>query len=112
MQAFVDGEVVKECMNAIVETMCPDKQTQFNSVSLSRSTTTRRTEDISSSLFHQLRNRAAEFVSYSLALHESTDISQLPIFVRGVSTEFELTEKLAAMCSLHDTTTGRDIFAA
>ena len=44
---------------------------------------------------------------------ESTDIddtTQLLIFVRGISENFELTEELLSMESMKDTTTGEDIF--
>ncbi|XP_029657512.1 general transcription factor II-I repeat domain-containing protein 2A-like [Octopus sinensis] len=50
---------------------------------------------------------------YSLALDESVDISgtsQLLIFIRGVDENISITEELASVCSIHGTTTGKDIF--
>ena len=46
-------------------------------------------------------------------MHKSTDLtstSQLLIFIRGVNLDFEITEQLASVCSMHRTTTGEDLF--
>ena len=46
-------------------------------------------------------------------MDESTDLtstSQLLIFIRGVNFNFEITEQLASVCSMHGTTTGEDLF--
>lgn len=54
-----------------------------------------------------------KFEYFSLALDESTDITstaQLLIFIRGVDKDFNITEELAALKSLHTTTKGEDIF--
>ncbi len=50
---------------------------------------------------------------FALALDESNDVhgtAQLQIFVRGVSSNFEVSEELADLQSLKGTTTGEDIF--
>ncbi|GBP09324.1 General transcription factor II-I repeat domain-containing protein 2A [Eumeta japonica] len=55
----------------------------------------------------------AGFESFSIALDESTDLSdtaQLAIFIRGVDKEFTVTEELLALQPLKGTTTGEDIF--
>ncbi|XP_029160186.1 general transcription factor II-I repeat domain-containing protein 2B-like [Nylanderia fulva] len=52
---------------------------------------------------------------FSLCLDESTDIrhmSQLSIFIRIVQDDFSYVEELLDFVSLHDTTTGLDIFLA
>ncbi|XP_067939638.1 EPM2A-interacting protein 1-like [Watersipora subatra] len=41
---YLDGEMVKEAILAAVENICPDKVSQFQSISLSRRTVTRRIE--------------------------------------------------------------------
>ena len=39
-KSFTNSEFVKNCMNAVVERVCPEKQDVFNNVSLSASTIT------------------------------------------------------------------------
>ncbi|KAJ0171369.1 hypothetical protein K1T71_012919 [Dendrolimus kikuchii] len=55
----------------------------------------------------------AGFESFSIALDESTDLSdtaQLAIFIRGVDKKFTVTEELLALQPLKGPTTGEDIF--
>lgn len=81
-------------------------------MSLSRRTVTRRVKDIAGNLELQLKNRAADFDCFSLALNEICDVrdtAQLLIFLRGITADSELTE-LAAMQSMKGTTTGNDLF--
>ncbi|XP_074478848.1 sialic acid-binding Ig-like lectin 14 [Sebastes fasciatus] len=88
-------------------------QGAFENVPLSHRTVTRRVEDIAGNLELQLKNRAVSFDYFSLALDESCDVrdtAQLLIFIRGISTDFKITEELAAMQSMKGTTTGSDLF--
>ncbi|GBP26069.1 General transcription factor II-I repeat domain-containing protein 2A [Eumeta japonica] len=58
-------------------------------------------------------HRVAGFESFSIALDESTDLSdtaQLAIFIRGVDKEFTVTEELLALQPLKGTTAGEDIY--
>ena len=74
------------------------------SVSLSAKTTVRRIEDIRRDIESQFKENAKHFKWYSLTLDESTDSTdtvQLLMFIRGVNNDFEVTEELAAMNSLH-----------
>ncbi|GBP56500.1 General transcription factor II-I repeat domain-containing protein 2A [Eumeta japonica] len=60
-----------------------------------------------------LTDRMAGFESFSIALDESTDLSdtaQLAIFIRGVDKDFTVTEELLALQPLKGTTTEEDIF--
>ncbi len=61
----------------------------------------------------QLQEKVKEFNCFALALDESNDVqdtAQLLIFLRGVSSNFEVSEELAALQSLKGTTTGEDVF--
>ncbi|KOX68953.1 General transcription factor II-I repeat domain-containing protein 2 [Melipona quadrifasciata] len=110
---FTDGELIKLCLLVAAEEMCPEKMDLFRSVSLSARTTVRRVEDIESNIKSQLKGKAKSFKWFSLAVDESTDITdtaQLMLFIRGINTEFEVTEELVSVNSLHETTTGEDIF--
>ncbi|XP_072412142.1 general transcription factor II-I repeat domain-containing protein 2A-like [Chiloscyllium punctatum] len=85
----------------------------FENVPLSRCTATRRIEDIARNMELQLQHRAVNFDFFSLALEENCDAcdtAQLLILVRGITTDFKITEELAAMQSMKGTTTGNDLF--
>ncbi|GBP24141.1 General transcription factor II-I repeat domain-containing protein 2 [Eumeta japonica] len=59
-----------------------------------------------------LTDRMVGFESFSIALEESTDLSdttQLAIFIRGVDKEFTVTEEMLALQLLKETTTGEDV---
>ena len=110
---FTEGEFVKECMNDVAEEVCPDKKEVLNSVSLSASTITRRIEALGGNVYAQLKEKTRDFIFFSLAMDESTDVqdtAQLLIFIRGINANFELCEELAALRSLKGTTTGEDVF--
>jgi hypothetical protein len=111
-----DGTFIKECAVKMAKCFGDEKMVKnFESVSLSRQTVTRRTEDLfneNEKILHSLFNEASFF---SLALDESTDVtdtSQLLIFARLINDKFEVREELLKMASLHGTTKGTDIFEA
>ena len=108
-KSFSDGEFVKKCLNAVAEEVCPDRKDALNAVSLSASTITRRIEEMGHNVHVQLKERAKDFECFALAMDESNDVqdaAQLLIFIRGVNSNFEVSEELAALQSLTDTTTG------
>lgn len=64
-------------------------------------------------MLRQLHIAAKDFVFFSIALDESTDVkdtAQLLIFLRGINNDYVVTEELLALASMKDTTTGADIF--
>ncbi|KAF2346708.1 hypothetical protein FHG87_022536, partial [Trinorchestia longiramus] len=110
---FTDGNFIKACMMEAANDLCPEKADLFGSISLSTSSVVRRTEELGENIELQIREKARNLLWYSLALDESTDLSstsQLLVFIRGVNSDFQITEELASICSMHGTTTGKDIF--
>ncbi|CAM4457261.1 unnamed protein product [Lepidochelys olivacea] len=93
--------------------ICPEKVDLFKTISLSANAVGRRIEDIGSNIIFQMNEKAKKFEWFSLALDESTDVSdtsQLLLFIHGVGSNFEVMEELASVHSMHGTTTGEKIF--
>ncbi|CAK6436213.1 unnamed protein product [Pipistrellus nathusii] len=113
LRPHVEGEFVKECMVAAAELLAPDKVKLFQSVSLSRRTVSDRITDLAQDIEMTLKNSAGDFQFFSLACDETTDItntSQLAIFVRGITAEFDTREELLSLEAMHGTTRGEDLF--
>ncbi|XP_075217880.1 general transcription factor II-I repeat domain-containing protein 2-like [Lycorma delicatula] len=107
--------MIKECLESVVEILCPDKKMDFSKLILSRQTITSRVDDIEKHVEDNLKSRAFELIFYAQALDEITDMAdtaQLAIFIRGVDVNFKKTEELAALCPLKDTTKSRDLLEA
>jgi len=69
--------------------------------------------DISANLDSQLKKKVESFVIFSVALDESTDISdiaQQAIFIRGVDETLSVTEEFLGLVPMIDTITANDIF--
>ncbi|UYV76589.1 EPM2AIP1, partial [Cordylochernes scorpioides] len=110
---FTDGEMIKECIIAVVEEMCPEKVNLLKTVSMSANTVARKVENIAENISSQLFDKNGHVEWFSLALDESTDVSdtaQVLIYIRGVDKSYEVHEELLDMYSIHGTTTGTDIF--
>ena len=114
MKPFADGEMIKECLTAVAEIAFPDKKDIISKISLSRFTIGRRIEDLSENIIATLGERIHKFEWCSLAaLDESCDISdksQLAIFVRGIDSNFNITEELGSLIPTKGTTTGKDLY--
>ena len=109
---FSDGKFVKECFVQVADVFCPDKKETFAIISLSRQTIARHVEELGNSIEKSLMAKVRNFLLYSLALDESTDIrstAQLAIFIRGVDDYFEITKELAAIVPIKGTTRGSDL---
>ena len=84
--------------------MRPEKNLLENN----RPTITRRIEDLSQDIENLLEMKISPCEFYSIALDESTDMSdaaQLSVFIRGVTNNFEVFEEILEMCSMKGTTT-------
>ncbi|XP_026475998.1 general transcription factor II-I repeat domain-containing protein 2B-like [Ctenocephalides felis] len=113
MKPFADGDMVKDCLTAVAEIAFPDKLNIISNISLSRFTVAKRIDDLSENIAATLRERIAQFEYCSLALDESCDISdtaQLAIFIRGVDTNFNITEELCSLVPMRGATTGKDLY--
>lgn len=72
---FSVGEFVKTCMVKAVEIVCPDKRQAFAKISLTRNTIADRISDLSMDLYSQLKNKVKDFIAFSVAIDDSTDIT-------------------------------------
>ena len=82
-------------------------------MSRARNTVSRRVEELASSVCHKLLEKGKRFEYFSIACDESTDITdcvQLLVFVRGIDSDFQITEELIGVRSIHGTTKGTDLF--
>lgn len=110
---YSDGEFVKECLQAVVDILCPGRKKEIDNISLSRRTVTRRIDELATNVEIWLTELASKFKYFSLAIDESTDVSdtaQLAVFVRGIDDDFNITEEMLGLQAMKDTTTGEDIF--
>ncbi|XP_077312023.1 SCAN domain-containing protein 3-like [Lithobates pipiens] len=118
---FTDGTFVKECLNAVAETLLEGKQKdelcgKINQIPLSASTATKKTEILTEDVLGQLDAAIQSAVCISLAIDESTDITdnaQLLVYVRFFHKETkELCEDLLGVTPLETHTRGQDIYEA
>jgi len=111
-RSFSDGDFIKSCLGIFTDFACPEKKHLLHQTSLSRFTVSRRINQLAENIEETLKERIRRCSAYSLALDESTDVSdtaQLVVFVRGVTDNFEITEEFLDMTGMSSTTTGQDI---
>ncbi|XP_060119664.1 general transcription factor II-I repeat domain-containing protein 2-like [Heteronotia binoei] len=109
---FSEGELIKKCMVMAAEAVCPDLQQGFANIDLSRSMVEERIYELSENLHTQLAEKAKSFIAFSVAIAESTDVTdvaRLAIFIRGVDQEMRVTEEFVEIVPVTDMTTGDDI---
>lgn len=119
-KSFSEAPFIKDCIiTAMDEILVHHKDKKkimqdIQNLQLSRQTATRRTEAISKHIQTQLRIKIKKASSLSLCLDESTDIndvSQLVVFCRIVSSDFEVSDHMIGLVPLKNTTTSLDIKA-
>jgi hypothetical protein len=74
---------------------------------------TERVNDLAGDIQCQLKEKCKNFVAYSTAIDENTDvknIAQLAVFVRGVNEAFELVEELLELVPTKGKTGADEIF--
>ena len=72
---FTEGLFVKECLVKASDILCPGKTKLFEGISLSPNTVASRVSDLAANVEEQLIATAKDFESFSIALDESTDVS-------------------------------------
>uniref|UniRef100_A0A9J7YGI0 Uncharacterized protein n=1 Tax=Cyprinus carpio carpio TaxID=630221 RepID=A0A9J7YGI0_CYPCA len=106
---------VKNCMLKAAEIVCPEKRQAFANISLTRNTVADRISELSADLDSQLKRKVESFLAFSVAIDESTDITdvaQLAIFICGVDETLTVTEEFLELVPMTDTTTAEDIFCS
>ncbi|KAJ3646454.1 hypothetical protein Zmor_024042 [Zophobas morio] len=112
---YTEGDFIKQNMLDVITTLDPNNSKLLKSVSeipTSRHTIERRISEINKDLELKLEKDLRECVAFSLALDESTDITdqpQLAIFIRFVFEDASCHEELLDLKVLKDTTRGVDI---
>lgn len=89
--------------------VCPEKKGQISNISLLTNTVAERCQVT----YDKLCEKAKRFCACSVALNESTDITdnaQLAIYACGVDKSFEVTEQFLTVIPVHGQTTSREIF--
>ncbi|KAJ4921943.1 hypothetical protein JOQ06_021714 [Pogonophryne albipinna] len=116
-KAFATSEVFKECMVAVLEELATDKSmdrivASVKQVPLSASTTARRVHVLAEDVQRLVLDEVKKAEHISVAIDESTDttdISQLSVFVRYFDGK-DFKEELLALIPLEGNTTGEIIF--
>lgn len=113
-----DGEFVKELLGKILSCYGESGAEMFDRIQdipLSPRTMMRRIEVINEELYSLLKSEISNARYTSIALDESTDISdtsQLLICIRTIRDNFEIHEEMLSLVGLHGNTKGIDIFNA
>ena len=113
---YSDDELVKRCLIDVAKCIHSGKEADYSSIALSRVTVQRRQDDIAQQLKLHLQAKINKKESlFSLAVDESTDINhsaQLQIFIRCLSSSFQLCEHFLSVETLATRTRGEDILIA
>uniref|UniRef100_A0A3B3HZV5 Uncharacterized protein n=1 Tax=Oryzias latipes TaxID=8090 RepID=A0A3B3HZV5_ORYLA len=116
---FSDGEVLKEAMMLVANTIfkdekyAPDVISTLSDVQLGASTIARRVTSLSENLTEKLDRDLAACRWFSVQCDESVDsasTAQLMIFIRMVFEDFSTKEELLTLLPLKTTTRGVDIY--
>ena len=113
-EPFCTGDLLKNCLKIFCKEICPEKTPTVEDLSLSHQTIARRVEDLSKNIELSLKEKLNKCEAYSLALDESTDrgdTAQLAIFIRGITSNFEVIEELLDINHMKNTTRGEDILS-
>ena len=108
-KSFRDGKLVKQCAIKMAHVFEEDKVTRkFETASLSHQTIARRVSDLGKYVSSNLKSRVENCMHFSLALDESTDISDTSELLISYAL---LRKELVKVCSLNEDTTSSNIYA-
>ena len=68
---------MKTCILKAPEIVCPDKRQTFANISLTRNTVADRISDLAADLDSQPKHKVKSFIAFSVAIDESTDITDV-----------------------------------
>lgn len=115
MVPFSYSEIIKECLIQVSNAVFDNRKEiaeMFNKIPLSRDSVIRRTEICARSIHESILADLTKTQFFSLAIDESTDISdvaQMAVFVRYILNN-NYKEELLTLLPLHDRTTGQILF--
>lgn len=93
----LDGEFVKECLLTTAKFLMPHSTEFFEEINLSPDIVSSRIIQMGRNIENKLKEKANSFVYFSLAIEKTTDVtnlSQLAVFIRGVTSDFIVKEEL------------------
>ncbi|XP_049644114.1 general transcription factor II-I repeat domain-containing protein 2-like [Suncus etruscus] len=93
--------------------MCPEHRKELEEAQALEEAGLQPAEDVAGSLWEKLREKIRCFVAYSIAIDEITDINntaQLALFIRGVDSNFDVSEELLDTVPKTGTKSGHEIF--
>ena len=102
---FSEGEFIKTCMLKAAEVVFPENRQAFANISLTRNFIVDRISDLSANLNSQLKSKIKRFITFSVAIDESTnitDIAQLTTFIRGVEMTLIVSEEFVEMVPMYN----------
>lgn len=121
-KSYADGEFYKQLMQTTITTLCENWDDKLKAplldklktLSLSHQTISRRVVDIGAEIEAKLKSELEECEAFSVALDETTDISdmsQLIFWVRYIKNG-QIKENILALVPLTEQTRAKDIFDA
>ena len=74
IKPYSESDFVKNCLTEVAEEMCPKMVQEFEKISLLRWTIARRIDELAGDICDTLKDKVKNFVSWSFAIDESTDV--------------------------------------
>ncbi|XP_076058534.1 general transcription factor II-I repeat domain-containing protein 2A-like [Oratosquilla oratoria] len=109
MKPFTDGDFIKECLLAVVDSICPEQHSAFESMSLSIRTIRRHIEDMSDNVHDSLNTSSSTSSPFpSLWMRASTQRTR-PSWPCSSTADLQVCKEFLQHVLLCSTTTGQDI---